>query len=88
MGWNLRKAFNFGPLRINLSKRGVGYSAGVRGFRIGRDAKGLNYSQTSIPGTGIYKRTYSGQPRSAKNWGVAALVAVFVLLILLKLLFK
>jgi hypothetical protein len=38
MGWNLRKGFNFGPLRINLSRRGVGYSVGARGLRIGRDA--------------------------------------------------
>jgi hypothetical protein len=25
MGWNWRKAFNFGPLRLNLSKKGVDY---------------------------------------------------------------
>jgi len=53
-GMELRKAFNFGPLRINLSRKGVGYSLGVRGFRVGRSAKGQDYSQTSIPGTGIY----------------------------------
>jgi hypothetical protein len=88
MGWNLKKAFNFGPLRINLSKRGVGYSVGVRGFRIGRDAKGQSYNQTSIPGTGIYKRTYSGQPVSRKQWGIAAVIAVFLLLLLVKLLLR
>jgi hypothetical protein len=88
MGWNLRKAINFGPLRINLSKKGVGYSMGVRGFRVGRDAKGQDYSQTSIPGTGIYKRTYSGRPASGKQWGIAAVIAVFVLLVLVKLLVR
>jgi len=88
MGWNLRKPFNFGPLRINLSKKGVGYSVGVRGFRIGRDAKGRDYSQTSIPGTGIYKRTYSGQAAGRQNWSIAALIAVFLILLLIKFLSK
>jgi hypothetical protein len=88
MGWNLKKAFNFGPLRINLSKRGAGYSLGVRGFRIGRDAKGQDYSQTSIPGTGIYKRSYSGKRSAGKNWGLAALIAVFLVLVILKLLLR
>ena len=67
MGWNWRKVFNFGPLRVNLSKKGVGYSVGVRGFRVGRDAKGQDYSQTSVPGTGIYKRTYSGRRYGKQN---------------------
>jgi hypothetical protein len=88
MGWNWRKAFRFGPLRVNLSKKGVGYSVGVRGFRVGRDAKGQDYSQTSIPGTGIYKRTYSGRPSRGKNWSVLALIALFLVLLLAKLLFK
>ena len=88
MGWNWRKAFRFGPLRINLSKKGVGYSLGVRGFRVGRDAKGQDYSQTSIPGTGIYKRSYSGRTSGSKNWTLAALVAVFLILLLIKLLLR
>jgi hypothetical protein len=88
MGWNWRKAFRFGPLRINLSKKGVGYSLGVRGFRVGRDAKGQDYSQTSIPGTGIYKRSYSGRTSGSKNWSLAALVAVFLILLLIKLLLR
>lgn len=88
MGWNWRKAFNFGPLRVNLSKKGVGYSLGVRGLRIGRDAKGQDYSQTSIPGTGIYKRTYSGQSSGSKNWSLAALIAVFLGFLLIKFLLR
>lgn len=88
MGWNWRKAFNFGPLRVNLSKRGVGYSVGMRGFRVGRDAKGQQYSQTSIPGTGIYKRTYSGPPTPTRSWGLPAAIIVFLVLLLLKFLLK
>ena len=58
MGWAFRKGFNLGPLRINASKSGIGYSIGGRGFRIGKDARGRGYRSLSIPGTGIYNRTY------------------------------
>jgi hypothetical protein len=58
MGWRFRKSISFGPLRINLSGKGAGVSVGGRGFRIGHDASGRNYSQASIPGTGIYRRDY------------------------------
>lgn len=60
MGWRFRKSINLGPFRINLSKKGAGVSAGLPGFRVGRDASGRTYSQTSIPGTGIYRRDYYG----------------------------
>ena len=58
MGWGFRKSFNIGPLRINASKSGLGYSFGGRGFRVGRDARGRQYRSISIPGTGIFNRTY------------------------------
>jgi hypothetical protein len=58
MGWRFRKSINFGPLRINFSRKGAGVSVGGGGFRVGHDASGRNYSQTSIPGTGIYRRDY------------------------------
>jgi hypothetical protein len=40
MGWYLRKSFGFAPLRVNLSKSGIGYSVGVRGARIGANSRG------------------------------------------------
>src|SRR2546429_593867 len=43
MGWFLRKSFRFGPLRFNLSKSGVGVSAGVKGARVGVDSRGKPY---------------------------------------------
>ncbi|WP_399259077.1 DUF4236 domain-containing protein [Terriglobus albidus] len=58
MAWGFRKSLNLGPLRINASKSGLGYSFGGRGFRIGRDARGRKYTSTSIPGTGLYNRSY------------------------------
>ena len=33
MGFRFRKSFQAGPVRINLSKSGVGYSVGGKGFR-------------------------------------------------------
>lgn len=40
MSWYFRKSVGFGPLRVNLSKSGVGYSLGVRGARIGANSRG------------------------------------------------
>jgi hypothetical protein len=61
MGWGLRRSLKLGPLKLNFSKSGVGYSMGVRGFRVGKDAKGRSYTAASIPGTGLYSRTYAGK---------------------------
>jgi hypothetical protein len=40
MGFYIRKSVRVGPLRFNLSKSGVGVSAGVRGFRVGTGPRG------------------------------------------------
>jgi len=34
MSFYYRKSVNLGPFRVNLSKSGVGYSVGGRGFRV------------------------------------------------------
>jgi len=36
----LKKAYNIGPFRINLSKSGLGISFGVTGFRVGTGPNG------------------------------------------------
>jgi len=66
MAWSFRKSLNFGPLRVNLSKKGFGFSVGGRGFRAGRDAQGRGYTQMSVPGTGIYNRQYLSSGAGAK----------------------
>ncbi len=53
MGLRFRKSINIGPLRINFSKSGIGFSIGVKGFRIGRSAKGKTTATVSLPGTGL-----------------------------------
>jgi hypothetical protein len=65
MGWGLRRSIKLGPLKLNFSKSGVGYSVGARGFRVGKDAKGRSYTAASIPGTGLYNRTYAGKGAAA-----------------------
>ena len=40
MGWYLRKSLNLGPLRLNLSKSGLGVSAGIKGLRVGAGPRG------------------------------------------------
>lgn len=42
MGLYIRKSISVGPFRFNLSKSGVGVSAGIRGFRVGSGPRG-NY---------------------------------------------
>ncbi|MCG5509683.1 DUF4236 domain-containing protein [Ectothiorhodospira lacustris] len=42
MGFYIRKAISVGPFRFNLSKSGVGVSAGVKGLRFGTGPRG-NY---------------------------------------------
>jgi hypothetical protein len=69
MAWYLRKAVRFGPLRVNLSKRGLGASAGVTGARIGVDAGGRPYVHGGRGG--LY---YRGRGR-AISWVAFAVAA-------------
>jgi hypothetical protein len=55
MGWYLRKSFGFGPLRLNLSKSGLGYSLGVRGARLGVGPRG---TYVHLGRGGVYYRKY------------------------------
>ncbi|HET6880411.1 MAG TPA: DUF4236 domain-containing protein [Pirellulales bacterium] len=72
MGWTYRKSASFGPFRINLSKSGIGYSIGGKGFRTGVNARGRRYTSLSVPGTGLqYRKSGKGATGCA-----VALVAV------------
>ncbi len=53
MGFRFRKSKNFGPFRINISKSGIGWSVGGKGFRYTKRADGKTQTTTSIPGTGL-----------------------------------
>ena len=57
MGFYLRKGFNFGPLRLNLSRSGLGASFGVTGARIGVGPRG---SYVHLGRGGLYYRQSLG----------------------------
>jgi hypothetical protein len=48
-----RRSMVFGPLRLNLSGRGLGVSLGGRWLRVGRRADGDAVVGVSVPGTGL-----------------------------------
>jgi hypothetical protein len=62
MGFYIRKGFNFGPLRLNLSRSGLGYSFGVKGARIGIGPRG---SYIQMGRGGLYYRQTLHSARQA-----------------------
>jgi Protein of unknown function (DUF4236) len=70
MGFYLRKAFRLGPLRLNLSKRGLGASVGETGARVGVDATGTPYVHSGRGG--LY---YRGRGAGIA-WGAFILAAL------------
>lgn len=53
MGLYLKKSFSIGPLRINLSKSGLGVSVGEKGFRVSCGPKG---NSINVGRKGLYYR--------------------------------
>ncbi len=66
MGWYYRRSARIGPLRLNFSKRGVGYSVGAGGYRVGRSSSGRTYRSFNVAGTGLRYVRYNsaGHPTS------------------------
>jgi len=64
MGWFLRKAIKVGPLRLNLSKSGLGVSAVVKGFRVSRGPRGTHLFAGRH---GLYFRERLDGPGSARG---------------------
>lgn len=69
MGFRFRKSINLGGgMRINLSKSGVGYSFGVKGFRVTKKANGGTRTTVSIPGSGLsYVHESSGGKQNSRR---------------------
>ena len=54
MGTRYRKSINLGGgFRINISKSGIGYSWGTKGYRVTKTVNGKTRKTYSIPGTGL-----------------------------------
>lgn len=69
MGFRFRRSINLGGgFKINLSKSGIGYSWGTKGYRISRTAHGTTRRTYSIPGTGISYVDESGSRNRNSNW--------------------
>lgn len=63
MGLNFRRSVRLGKnVRMNLSKSGVGISAGVKGARMSVGSRGIRKT-IGIPGTGLYYTKQSGYKR-------------------------
>lgn len=65
MGFFFRKSINFGPLRFNLSKSGVGVSAGVKGARVSTGSRG---TQIHLGGKGVYYQKTLSRKSSAPKY--------------------
>jgi len=65
MGFYVRKSVRAGPFRFNLSKSGVGVSAGVPGFRVGTGPRG-NYIRAGKGGV-YYRASLGGRPGRAQG---------------------
>lgn len=64
MGFYIRKSVKAGPFRFNLSKSGIGVSAGIPGFRIGTGPRG-NY--VHMGRNGVYYRASLGGDRAGSS---------------------
>lgn len=70
MGFRYRKSINLGGgFRLNLSKSGVGYSYGGKGYRFTKKANGGTRSTFSLPGTGLSYVKETGGKKRRKNPG-------------------
>lgn len=69
MGFRFRKTIKLGPVNINLSKSGVGYSVGGKGLRVTKKADGGTRTTVSVPGTGISHVTETSAKKAGKPSG-------------------
>jgi hypothetical protein len=65
MGFYIRKSLSVGPFRFNLSKSGIGVSAGIKGFRVGSGPHG-NYVHMGRGGFYFRKTLSPGHPSSSQ----------------------
>ena len=65
MGFYFRKSFGIGPFRINFSKSGISYSAGIKGARVNFSNRGtyVNFGSHGI----YYRKKISGYGQKGYN---------------------
>lgn len=67
MGFRFRKSKKIGPFRVNVSKSGIGWSVGTKGFRYTKRADGKTQKTYSMPGTGISYVDVKGKNKKSSN---------------------
>jgi len=67
MSWRFRRVISGGLFRLNLSRRGIGWSVGIPGMRYGRSATGAPYVSLGFPGLGLYWFKYLRDRRSSER---------------------
>lgn len=68
MGLNFRKSINLGKgVKLNIGKKSVGVSAGVKGARVSMNSSGRKTATFSIPGTGLSYTMNLGKKKSSKK---------------------
>jgi hypothetical protein len=84
MGLRFQRRIRIAPgVRLNLSKSGIGASAGRTGLRLGMDAKHRKYFSAGLPGTGMSYRTFFGRPvtpQTLKKVGYFVIAATVICL--------
>lgn len=59
MAFRFKKSFKIAPgIKLNVGKKSFGFSAGIKGARIGVNSKKGLYASGGIPGTGISQTNY------------------------------
>jgi tetratricopeptide (TPR) repeat protein len=68
MGFRFGKSIRLGKLfRLNISKSGIGLSAGIKGFRVSSGSRGARVT-ASIPGTGVsFSQSLAGSATGSKG---------------------
>ena len=93
MGLRFRKSLGKG-VRINISKSGVGYSVGSKGYRITKLANGRTRETISVPGTGVsyVSESSSGSKKvkvnscSSSSPKISTVYLIFIIIIALGIL--
>lgn len=67
MAFYIRKSLRMGPVRLNVSKSGLGVSAGVRGARVGVNAKGKSYVHAGRHGAYYRKQFDSASSKAGQG---------------------
>ena len=84
MGMRFRKSWNVGGLRVNLSKKGIGGSVGVKGARYTVKSGGGTRTTVGIPGTGLsYVKDSSGN-KAPQSCGCRSYASSLALAFVLK----